>query len=109
MELTFYSLLCFLMSLDHFMTAYRHYPALLSVLNVYRSTFLDFYLLHIQGGMLSSDVGSVIEPTSGRPSHPCIKIAKKDMWSFPLKTQPVTEDADRSTTAAVINMTGSGI
>ena len=46
MELTFYPFLCFLMSLEHVMTAYRYYPALLSVLSMYRSTFCWSFVAH---------------------------------------------------------------
>ena len=52
-------------------TAYRQsLSAYSSTINTCIARLFGLLLLHIQGGMLSSDVGSVIEPTSGRPSLP---------------------------------------
>ena len=87
MELTFYSLLCFLMSLEHwFMTAYRYYPA--CIIGIKRVS-LDFLMVFCCTSREGCCPQMLVLLSNRHPDglhYPCIKVAYEGCMDHSIQT-----------------------
>ena len=93
MELTFYSLLCFLMSIRALVSRLSALSSgVLSVLNVYRSTFLLVFCCTSREGCCPQMLVLLSNRhPDGLHTH-VLRLHKKGCMEFSIQTCPITED-----------------